>query len=677
MSTLLFVSYSGVFGGAERVLIDCADAIEGEHLLVCPEGELAARARAAGLRVLVVTARGLDLRAGPRARALAAKGLLDHGRELRRLALDLDPDLIVAWGMRSAIACLLAAPGRPFAFAHHDFLPGPLIGTAVRAAAARAAVVITPARAGAGDLDRRGRLGERLHVVHPGVDVDELADAGPPADPPEVLVLGALTAWKRPDLALEICALARRRRPELRVCLVGAPVTAADGTLARLRERAAAPDLVGAVQLAGARADPGPELHRATCLLHCAEREPFGIVLLEAMAAARPVIAADAAGPREILDRSCAWLYPPGDAEAGAAALVALLADPERARAAGLAGRERVRARFARSRTRAGFAAAVAPLLREPGAPGLRADQLTLVTVTHDSAGELPALLDSVQRHLPGVAMVVVDCASRDRSVELARLRPWVTVVELAENVGFGRACNRGLDAVRAPVTALVNPDVELLDNSLLRLAAQAQHGDCPERLLAPLVLNGDGSRQDTAHPAPGSAADLIAALVPPSLVPGRAGAALAPWRADAPRRTGWAVGCALVARTSTLRRLGPFDESIFMFAEDLELGLRARQQGIETWFWPSARVVHHGAHSTRAVFGGEPFALLAQARHDAVSQRLGPRRAALDDGAQMVRFASRLVLKRMLGRPAVREHHQLEAVSARRRGANGAGRPR
>jgi N-acetylglucosaminyl-diphospho-decaprenol L-rhamnosyltransferase len=677
VSTLLFVSYSGVFGGAERVLIDCADAIEGEHLLVCPEGELAARARAAGLRVLVVTARGLDLRAGPRARALAAKGLLDHGRELRRLALDLDPDLIVAWGMRSAIACLLAAPGRPFAFAHHDFLPGPLIGTAVRAAAARAAVVITPSRAVAGDLDRRGRLGERLHVVHPGVDVDELADAGPPADPPEVLVLGALTAWKRPDLALEICALARRRRPELRVCLVGAPVTAADGTLARLRERAAAPDLVGAVQLAGARADPGPELHRATCLLHCAEREPFGIVLLEAMAAARPVIAADAAGPREILDRSCAWLYPPGDAEAGAAALVALLADPERARAAGLAGRERVRARFARSRTRAGFAAAVAPLLREPGAPGLRADQLTLVTVTHDSAGELPALLDSVQRHLPGAAMVVVDCASRDRSVELARLRPWVTVVELAENVGFGRACNRGLDAVRAPVTALVNPDVELLDNSLLRLAAQAQHGDCPERLLAPLVLNGDGSRQDTAHPAPGSAADLIAALVPPSLVPGRAGAALAPWRADAPRRTGWAVGCALVARTSTLRRLGPFDESIFMFAEDLELGLRARQQGVETWFWPSGRVVHRGAHSTRAAFGGEPFALLARARHDAVSRRLGPRRAALDDGAQMVTFASRLVLKRMLGRPTTREHRQLEAVSALRRGAPGAGRPR
>jgi len=299
-----------------------------------------------------------------------------------------------------------------------------------------------------------------------------------------------------------------------------------------------------------------------------------------------------------------------------------------------------------------------------------------LVTVTHDSAGELEALLDSVALHLPGVRLIVVDCGSRDRSVELARLRPWASATALGENVGFGRACNLGLEEVRAPVTALVNPDVELIDDSLLTLAAQAMRSDRPERLLAPLVLNADATRQDTAHPAPGSGADLIRSLIPPALVPGRAGALLAPWRAGAPRRVGWAVGCALVAQTSTLRRLGPFDESIFMFAEDLELGLRARQQGVETWFWPAARVIHHGAHSTRPWFGGEPFELLARARHDAVSQRLGARRAALDDRAQMVTFASRLALKRAVGRPAVRERHQLAAVASLRRQAPGTSRP-
>jgi N-acetylglucosaminyl-diphospho-decaprenol L-rhamnosyltransferase len=296
-------------------------------------------------------------------------------------------------------------------------------------------------------------------------------------------------------------------------------------------------------------------------------------------------------------------------------------------------------------------------------AQALTPDQLTLVTVTHNSAHELQTLLRSVERHLPGAQMVVVDCASRDRSVEIARQWPRAVPVELGENIGFGRASNRGLREVTTPVSALVNPDLELLDDSLLALASEALRPDRRQRLLAPLVLSADGSRQDSVHPAPCSAADLIRALVPPACVPGPAGVALAPWRGTVPRRVGWAVGCALVARTDTLRRLGPFDETIFMYGEDLELGLRAARSGIETWFWPAARVLHQGAHSTHRAFGGEPFELQARARHVAVARALGPRRAALDDRAQALTFASRIALKRALGRSADRERHQLSAL--------------
>lgn len=53
--------------------------------------------------------------------------------------------------------------------------------------------------------------------------------------------------------------------------------------------------------------------------------------------------------------------------------------------------------------------------------------------------------------------------------------------------------------------------------------------------------------------------------------------------RSNRPRRVGWAIGCCIVARTETLRRLGPFDDETFLFAEDMDLGLRARAAGIET----------------------------------------------------------------------------------------------
>ena len=298
-----------------------------------------------------------------------------------------------------------------------------------------------------------------------------------------------------------------------------------------------------------------------------------------------------------------------------------------------------------------------------PPTPG----DFALVTVTHNSAAHIDALLGSVTRHLPGVRTVVVDCASTDDTVAVAREFAAAVVVELRENVGFGRANNRGLAEVSESIAVLVNPDVELLDDSVLGLAAEVARGS--ERLLAPLVVHPDGTRQDTVHPVPASAADLVRVLVPAALLPTRAGVWLEPWRSGAPRRVGWAVGCALAARVGTLRRLGPFDEGIFLYGEDMELGLRAARDGVATWFWPASRVCHHQAHASGVAFGGEPFERLARARHDVVRMRLGRRRAALDDTLQALTFGSRIVAKGLLRRPTGRERAQLRALRSVRRG--------
>jgi GT2 family glycosyltransferase len=259
--------------------------------------------------------------------------------------------------------------------------------------------------------------------------------------------------------------------------------------------------------------------------------------------------------------------------------------------------------------------------------------------------------------------VIVVDCCSQDDSLDVARASASARVIALDSNIGFGAACNRGIASATTPVIALVNPDVELIDDSLLALTAEAMRRDQPERLLAPLVLDPDGTPQDSVHPTPTTSVDLLRSLVPPSLLPGRLGTATAPWRARAPRPVGWAVGCALVAQTQTFQRLGMFDERFFMFGEDLEFGLRAAQRGIRTWFWPRARVIHARSHSTATAYDGEPFELLARARHVAVERRLGAHRAAVDDLAQTLTFASRGMIKQALGRSGRRERRQLEAV--------------
>jgi glycosyltransferase involved in cell wall biosynthesis/GT2 family glycosyltransferase len=642
------VSYSGLLGGAERVLLDFAAAIEGERVLACPPGDLADLATAAGIRVLPLRARPFEARGSVGARAAAAARLSAHGVELRRLMRDLDPDLIVACGMRSAMVVLLGRRVRnPVIFDHHDFLPSGVIAACVRAAARRADLVVVPSQAVAADL----AVGERVEVINPGVEVRAFEARQPPSGAPEVLVLGALVPWKRPELAIEAVAIARRRIPRLRLRFAGAPFgEVGEELLATMRERCAALGIEDAVTFPGRLADVRAALADASCLLHCADAEPFGVALVEALAAARPVIAPDCAGPREILDDRCGVLYRPGDAVAAAQAIVGVLSDPPLAREMGVHGRERAARLFDRSNCLRRFSAAAGSVMRQGTAGDVA---LTIVTVTRNSAGVLAGLLGSIARWLPGAAVIVVDCASSDESVAIARAAG-AKVIELDENVGFGRASNIGMLEARTPVTALLNPDVELLDDSLIDAAAEALSS---ERLIAPLVLRPDGSRQDTAHARPASAAS-VAGTVLPHRVPW-----LAPWRSRRPRRVGWAIGCAIVAPTEILRGLGPFDERLFMYAEDLDLCLRAAERGIDTWFWPRARVLHLGAHSSEREFGGEPFELIADARREVVRRQLGPGAALLDRAVQALTFAVRMIVKRALGRDAWRERERLRAL--------------
>ncbi len=81
----------------------------------------------------------------------------------------------------------------------------------------------------------------------------------------------------------------------------------------RLRARAARPDLDGRVHFAGRLSDPRPLLRSAWCLLHCADREPFGKVILEALASGRPGLR-----PRKAEGRPRSWMRAAGASTARA-----------------------------------------------------------------------------------------------------------------------------------------------------------------------------------------------------------------------------------------------------------------------------------------------------------------------------------------------------------------------
>jgi glycosyltransferase involved in cell wall biosynthesis len=306
---VLFVSYSGVLGGAERVLLDRVTRLERPVSVACPPGPLAERLNDAGIRHEPVAERPLEV-------GLAhAAGIAGLAREIRNLK----PAFLVAWGARAALAAALERT--PWLAVHHDLLHQPTRAV-VKAATKYASGVLSASEAIAKQFGG--------DVLHPGVDLTAFTPTPLPPGPPKALVLGALVEWKRPQLALEIA----EHFPELHVTIAGAPLPGEAGPPLRETER---------VTLAGPIADVAAALAEHHVLLHCADAEPYGMVLVEALAAGRPVVAPDSGGPREIVRDGAGRLYPPGDARAAAKALEAALADPE----APMAARRRAEHAFA------------------------------------------------------------------------------------------------------------------------------------------------------------------------------------------------------------------------------------------------------------------------------------------------------------------------------------------
>jgi N-acetylglucosaminyl-diphospho-decaprenol L-rhamnosyltransferase len=277
------------------------------------------------------------------------------------------------------------------------------------------------------------------------------------------------------------------------------------------------------------------------------------------------------------------------------------------------------------------------------------------VIVLHESRAELAELLDSLKEPKP--RLIVVDTGRDDGGAALAADHG-AEVVERRDNPGFGAASNEGLERVTEDVAILLNPDIVVHDGALAELAHRAQA--TPHALHAPRLLNEDGSVQRSAHPLPGTLGAFLPALVHPPLLPRPIRERVEPYRASEPRTVGWAVAACLAASSATLRQLGPFDPRIHLFAEDMDLCLRARNAGIPTILHPDLALTHTGGHSV--LREGEPFELLARQRATVIEATRGRRARNLDDAAQALTFATRALVKR----PNQRERAQLSALLKR-----------
>jgi len=344
---VVVVDHTASLGGGELALLRLAGELDRDHVelraILLDEGPLAGRLRAAGVPTVVVASgaafRGMDRNAlaGSWRGILAAREtfrLLAHVVGLLRHA---DADVVHTNSLRAdAIGLVAAALVRvPVVWHVHDriaddYLPAMAVRL-LRAVARRGPrAVVANSEATAQTLP-----GVRdLTVIHPGFAPEQalpdFASRVPPAHPVVGLV-GRLSPTKG---QLELVRAARSvidRRPDVRFRLVGGALFGADAYAAEVAEEIDRLGLRHAVDVTGFTDTPAAAIDGLTVCVHASPvPEPFGQVVVEAMVRGVPVIATDAGGIPEIVRPEgvdLGVLVPPGDVEAIAAAIVAVLDD--------------------------------------------------------------------------------------------------------------------------------------------------------------------------------------------------------------------------------------------------------------------------------------------------------------------------------------------------------------
>lgn len=193
---------------------------------------------------------------------------------------------------------------------------------------------------------------DRLRVIHHGIELSRYdpdmpttvrRDLGLADDAFVAVHVGRLVPWKGQREFLEAARLVARTRPAARFVIVGDAAFEGPAYREELHALTRRLGLGERVVFTGWRRDVPAVLAAADVVVHSAVLpEPFGIIIAEAMAMARPVIASILGGPAEVVrDGEDGLLVDPRHPEQIAAALVRLADDPELRRAMGCAGRER------------------------------------------------------------------------------------------------------------------------------------------------------------------------------------------------------------------------------------------------------------------------------------------------------------------------------------------------
>jgi N-acetylglucosaminyl-diphospho-decaprenol L-rhamnosyltransferase len=228
---------------------------------------------------------------------------------------------------------------------------------------------------------------------------------------------------------------------------------------------------------------------------------------------------------------------------------------------------------------------------------------LAVVIVNYNAGEYLASCVASVVGAAGGLALdvLVVDNASHDGSARVAAARtPEVRLIENPTNIGLSAAWNQGAATVDAPWILFLNPDTEMQDGDLAAFVA-AGAARPSVAMLGPIIRNADGSVYESGRGFPPIAQAVGHAFLGPFLPGNRFTRAYrqTSWDRSTEREVDWVSGAAMLIRRSAFEQVGGFDESFWLYGEELDIGTRLRDAGWRVLATPALEILHVGGVST------------------------------------------------------------------------------
>lgn len=368
---ILFYNHTGQASGAERLLsmiLARLDHDNFEPTVVCPESGALAK-MVTDLGVPVETVAGLQARFTWRIDHLAryCKSFLQVMRQLRRKVTVLNPELIHANSIRAGLVATAAtfALGTRVVWHLHDLMPRHPLSTAIRIFASLSKRTRMIAVSDAVARNFRGRFSlmmkNRVSVILNAIDLDKFQpnetarqairdELGLKSDEFVLGIIGQLTPRKGQLELIEAFAQAEVTRATL--LIVGAPLFNRDSDYALgLEPEAKARGVANRVRMLGSRSDISAIMQALDLLVVNSTAEPFGLVILEAMACGTPVLAVAVDGIPEIIQHGInGWLVPPRDERTLAESIAQLNREPKLRALLAAQGKHHVATKFSADR---------------------------------------------------------------------------------------------------------------------------------------------------------------------------------------------------------------------------------------------------------------------------------------------------------------------------------------